>query len=67
MTDPAYPSRWNIGGWSNSRHALQSPGIPSATKQGKIETGREYKIHIRLRGNTVTARLNGKVIHKETR
>ena len=65
--DAATPSRWNIGGWSNSRHALQSPGIPSATKPGKIETGRWYKIHISLRGNTVTARLNGSIIHKESR
>ena len=65
--DVATPSRWNIGGWSNSRHALQSPGIPSGTKPGKIETGRWYKIQITLRGNTITARLDGKVIHQETR
>jgi len=65
--DTATPSRWNIGGWSNTRHALQSPGIPSSSKPGKIETGRWYKIHISVRGNTVTARLNGNIIHKESR
>ena len=65
--DVASPSRWNIGGWSNTRHALQSPGIPASSKEGKIEAGRWYKIHITLRGNSVTARLDGKVIHHETR
>ena len=65
--DMATPSRWVIGGWSNTRHALQSPGIPSGTKPGKIETGRWYKIHVSLRGNTVIASIDGKVIHKETR
>ena len=65
--DMAAPSRWVIGGWTNVRHALQSPGIPADAKPGKIETGRWYKIHIRLRGNTVTASIDGKVIHKETR
>jgi hypothetical protein len=65
--DVASPSRWNIGGWSNTRHALQSAGIPASSKPGKIETGRWYKIHIRIRGNSVTASIDGKVIHQETR
>lgn len=65
--DVASPSRWNIGGWSNTRHALQSAGIPASSKPGKIETGRWYKIHIRIRGNSVTASIDGKVMHQETR
>jgi len=63
----ASQSRWNIGGWANTRHALQSPGIPASSTAGKIDAGRGYKIHITLRGNTITARLDGKVIHQETR
>ena len=65
--DMATPSRWVIGGWTNTRHALQSAGIPADAKPGKIETGRWYKIHVSLRGNTVIASIDGKVIHKETR
>lgn len=60
-------SYWlNVGGWDNSRHALQSagPGERSelASVKGKIETGRWYDVKIELKPGRIECYLDGKLI-----
>lgn len=59
-------SWWNIGGWGNTRHALEAPGITSESVNGKIETGRWYDIKLELRGNTIRAYLDNQLVHQAT-
>ncbi len=61
---------WNLGGWGNSRYALehsvngaQMPIGPQA--EGRIETGRWYDIKIALNKNRIQCYLDGKLIHDE--
>lgn len=56
-------SWWNLGGWGNTRHALEAPGLFAEAVPGKIETGRWYDLKVELRGNTVRAYLDDKLIH----
>jgi len=60
---------WNIGGWGNSRHAIEVArgGGKSNLGQsvtGKIETGRWYDIRIELKGRSVKCYLDGKLIQE---
>jgi alpha-L-arabinofuranosidase len=62
---------WNLGGWGNSRHAIehsvngvQSPVGPQV--EGSIETGRWYDIKIALKKNRIQCFLDGRLIHDET-
>lgn len=58
---------WNLGGWGNTRHALefnQNPVGPSV--RGRIETGRWYDIKIELAGNRIRCYLDGALVHDET-
>lgn len=61
---------WNIGGWTNTKHAVEkcSNGAKStvASASGSIETGRWYDIEVRKDGNTITCLLDGQEIHKFT-
>jgi alpha-L-arabinofuranosidase len=59
---------WNIGGWGNSRHAIEhcqgggkSPLGPSV--EGKVETGQWYDIEIALEGDRVRCSLDGALVH----
>ena len=54
---------WNIGGWGNTRHAIEMDGITGNDVQGSIETGRWYDIRIELKGANVKCYLDGKLIH----
>ena len=59
---------WNLGGWSNSRHALErcdsgSKGPLGNDVPGSIETGRWYDIRIELKGERIRCYLDGKLIH----
>ncbi len=58
---------WNLGGWGNSRHALEGAGLPEASVNGKIETGRWYDIKIAIEGPHVRCYLDGKLVHDVTR
>jgi alpha-L-arabinofuranosidase len=58
------PTWWNIGGWRNTEHALQGGGVPENHVPGSIETGRWYDIRIELRGGSVRAYLDDKLIHE---
>ncbi|MDQ3813986.1 MAG: DUF1080 domain-containing protein, partial [Armatimonadota bacterium] len=46
-------SWWNLGGWDNTQHAIQIPGVPPSEVPGKIETNRWYDIRVELQGPTV--------------
>jgi alpha-L-arabinofuranosidase len=54
---------WNIGGWGNSRHAIEMDGITGADVPGSIETGRWYDIRIEVKDAHVKCFLDGKLIH----
>jgi hypothetical protein len=60
-------SQWNLGGWDNTKHGLQVPGIPLTQVEGKIETGRWYDIRVELQGPTVKCYLDGKLVQQATR
>ncbi|HEU5395910.1 MAG TPA: alpha-L-arabinofuranosidase C-terminal domain-containing protein [Verrucomicrobiae bacterium] len=61
---------WNLGGWGNTRDALEHSlnGSQSPVGQpveGHIETGRWYRIKIILAQNRIRCFLDGKLIHDE--
>lgn len=63
----AEKSFWNIGGWGNTAHAIQSPGIPEARKNGQITTNRWHDIKVELSANTVRTYLDGALIQTGAR
>lgn len=56
-------SWWNLGGWNNTRHALEMQGLSAEGVPGKIETGRWYDIRIELSEKRVKCYLDGALIH----
>jgi alpha-L-arabinofuranosidase len=58
---------WNLGGWENTLHGLELPGVPLAQIPGGIETGRWYDIRVELQGQTIKCYLDGKLIQQGTR
>mgnify|MGYP001248597341 CR=1 FL=1 len=60
-------SWWNLGGWNNTLHGLEVPGLPETRVPGSIETGRWYDIRIELQGQNIKCYLDGKLIHDVTR
>jgi alpha-L-arabinofuranosidase len=65
--DDRTPCRWNLGGWGNTGHEVEAPGIRTARVPGTIETGRWYDIKIELQGRTANFYLDGQLIHTATR
>ena len=65
--DSPVKSWWNIGGWGNSAHAVQSPGIPEARQGGRIETGRWYDVRVELNDNEVRTYLDGRLVQTGAR
>jgi hypothetical protein len=60
-------SWWNLGGWDNTQHGLEAPGIPLTQVPGKIETGCWYDICVEVQGPTVKCYLDGKLVQQGTR
>jgi Glycosyl hydrolases family 43/F5/8 type C domain/Domain of Unknown Function (DUF1080) len=60
--DANFKSWWNVGGWSNEAHGLQSPDLPEERVAGKIETGRWYDVKLEVMGGSVKAYLDGQLI-----
>ncbi len=59
---------WNLGGWGNSKHAVEKcvgggKSIVSNEVPGSIETGRWYDIRIDVQGDHIRCYLDGKLIH----
>jgi hypothetical protein len=63
LPDDKSKSWWNLGGWGNARHGIESQGLFARPVDGKIETGRWYDIRITLRGDKVEAYLDGQLVH----
>lgn len=61
---------WNLGGWNNGAHGVESctNGVKTtlASVSGSIETGRWYNIEVEVDGNNVTCKLDGTVVHTIT-
>lgn len=62
---------WNLGGWGNTRTAIEksvggSKAIVGSESPISIETGRWYDIRIELIGSHIKAYLDGKLIHDVT-
>lgn len=62
--------QWNLGGWGNKQHGLQSDvaGKESIIAQvpGSIETNRWYDIRIELKGTLVNGYLDGRLVQTAT-
>lgn len=59
---------WNVGGWGNTRHAIEwsdkgSKSIVGAPVAGKVVTGQWYDVSIELNGRNIRCSLDGKLIH----
>ena len=55
-------SWWNVGGWGNTGHALQTAGIAEERKPGHIENGRWYDLKVETSGDTVKVYLDDRLI-----
>jgi alpha-L-arabinofuranosidase len=63
VQDEEQKSWWNLGGWGNTSHAIESGGISSEHVNGSIDTGRWYDIRIETSANNVKCYLDGKLVH----
>ncbi|GIV21458.1 MAG: alpha-N-arabinofuranosidase [Armatimonadota bacterium] len=59
---------WNLGGWGNSKHAVEKcvgggKSIVSNEVPGSIETGRWYDIRIEVQGARIRCYLDGTLVH----
>ena len=63
VKDENQKSWWNIGGWGNTRHAIEIGGEVGRSVPGRIETGRWYDIRIELAGSSIKCYLDGKLVH----
>jgi alpha-L-arabinofuranosidase len=66
LQDDNAKSWWNLGGWGNTRHALELGGIIGNEVNGRIETGRWYDIRIELKDRSVKCYLDGQLLHDAT-
>lgn len=62
---------WNIGGWGNTRHAIEkcSGGLKSIIGRdvpGSVEEGRWYSVRVEVNGDHIRCFLNGRLIHDVT-
>jgi hypothetical protein len=62
---------WNVGGWRNTGHAIESiergrsrGGFPRV--RGSIKNGTWYRIGVKVAGSSIKCYLNGKLIHTAT-
>jgi alpha-L-arabinofuranosidase len=58
--------QWNVGGWGNTKHGIQSwLGVQEqlvAQTPGQIEVGRWYDVKIELKGAQMNCYLDGKLV-----
>jgi hypothetical protein len=55
---------WNIGGFGNSKHAIQYPGILYTETAGSVQTNVWYDIKVQLSVNNVRCYLNGALVQE---
>jgi len=59
--------QWNVGGWGNTRHAVQAAdAVVGEQQRGSIETGRWYDIRIDVRDRTIRGYLDGQLVQERT-
>ena len=54
---------WNLGGWGNTKHAIEMDDVVRDDVAGKIEMGRWYDIRIEVKGPSIKCFLDGKLVH----
>ncbi len=59
--------QWNIGGWGNTRHAVQAVDGGSSSvlteRDGSVDSDKWYNVKIELNGENVKCFLDGNLIH----
>jgi alpha-L-arabinofuranosidase len=63
VQDENSKSWWNIGGWSNTRHAIEMGGVNTHDVNGSVEAGRWYDIRVETSDAGIKCYLDGKLIH----
>ena len=64
VNDENANSWWNIGGWGNTRSAIEMNGMAGNDVSGGIETGRWYDIRVEVKGGSIKCYLDGKLMHE---
>lgn len=54
---------WNIGGWGNTRDALEMDGVIGNDVPSHIETGRWYDIRVEVSNSGIKCYLDNRLIH----
>jgi alpha-L-arabinofuranosidase len=52
----------NLGGWGNTRHAIEMGGIDSHDMDGSVETGRWYDIRVETSNTGINCYLDGQLL-----
>ena len=60
--DADIKSWWNIGGWGNTSHAIESPNVVKEQLPGRIETDRWYDIKVEISSKAIRTYLNDQLI-----
>ena len=60
---------WNVGGWGNTRHAVEScvGGVKTTlgtSVNGRIETNHWYDVRVELKGDRVRCYLDNQLVHE---
>jgi alpha-L-arabinofuranosidase len=63
VQDENKKSWWNIGGWGNTRHAIEIGSEVGRSVPGRIQNGRWYDIRIELSGSNIKCYLDGNLLH----
>lgn len=58
---------WNIGGWGNTQHALEVPGVSAPAVSGTIVAGRWYDVRVQIAGSDIRCYLDGALVHDTAR
>ena len=57
-------SRWNLGGFGNTAHAVECPDMEAKRIPGQIETGRWYDVRLECNGSNIKCYLDGNLIQE---
>ena len=63
LRDDGEKNWWNLGGWGNSRHALEINVGETGGASGRIENNRWYDIRVETAGGRVKCFLDGRLVH----
>ena len=63
VQDENAKSWWNIGGWGNTRDAIEMDDLPEDSVDEHIETNKWYDIRIEQNGPHIKCFLDGKLVH----